>query len=121
MDIDSLRKHCLSFPQATEQLQWGDNVCFKVGGKLFAIVTLDLASRPRLTLKSTAEECAELFEREGIAPAPYVGRYHWIGIETLETVPSREMKELIARSYELVSAKLPKKPAPQKPPRRKRS
>jgi len=41
MHIDSIRSYCLSFPQATEKLQWGDNLCFKVRGKIFAILGLD--------------------------------------------------------------------------------
>jgi predicted DNA-binding protein (MmcQ/YjbR family) len=54
-----------------------------------------------------------MIEREGCAPAPYVGRYNWIGVETLDTLPPRELEELIARSYEMVVAKLPKKKAQQ--------
>jgi len=51
---------------------------------------------------------AELIERAGMAPAPYVGRYQWVGLESLDTLGVRELKELIAKSYELVAAKLPK-------------
>jgi hypothetical protein len=35
MDVESIRSYCLSFPQATENLQWGDDLCFKIGGKIF--------------------------------------------------------------------------------------
>jgi predicted DNA-binding protein (MmcQ/YjbR family) len=109
MTIDDLRAYCLSFPNATEKLQWGDALCFKVGGKLFVVASLDLDSPPRLSLKCDPETFAEMIEREGCAPAPYVGRYNWIGVESLDTLPQREFEELIARSYELVVAKLPKK------------
>ena len=110
MDIESLRACCLSFPNATESLQWGDNLCFKVMGKIFCIAALDIDSRPRLGFKCVPEIFGELIEREGIAPAPYLGRYKWVGLETLDTLPLRELKDLIAKSYELVVAKLPKKP-----------
>jgi predicted DNA-binding protein (MmcQ/YjbR family) len=110
MTIDSLRACCLSFPNATEKLQWGDALCFKIGGKLFVVVSLDLEDPPRLSLKCDPETFAEMIEREGIAPAPYLGRYQWIGVEDLDTLPQRELESLIARSYELVVAKLPKKP-----------
>jgi predicted DNA-binding protein (MmcQ/YjbR family) len=109
MTIDSLRAYCLSFPNATEKLQWGDALCFKVGGKMFVVVSLDLEDPPRLSLKCDPETFAEMIEREGVAPAPYVGRYQWIGVEALNTLPQRELESLIARSYELVVAKLPKK------------
>jgi len=41
MNIDQLRKLCLSFPGATEQIQWGDDLLFKVGGKMFAVTRLE--------------------------------------------------------------------------------
>jgi len=109
MDIDSLRKYCLSFPGSSEKLQWGDALCFKVQGKMFTVASLDFDAVPRLCFKCTPETFAELIEREGMAPAPYVGRYSWVGLEKLDTLPVRELKELIATSYELVTAKLPKK------------
>ena len=119
MNIVSLRAYCLSFPEATEKLQWGDDLCFKVGGKMFTVAALGVDSNPRFCFKCTAESFAELIEREGIAPAPYVGRYQWVGLESLETLPARELKELIAVSYELVTAKLPKKRARKKAARGK--
>ncbi len=114
MDIESLRAFFFSFPATTEKLQWGDDLCFKVMGKMFFVAALDLDSTPRLCFKCTPETFAELIERDGIAPAPYVGRYKWVGLEVLDTLPARELKELIATSYELVTAKLPKKSAPKK-------
>jgi predicted DNA-binding protein (MmcQ/YjbR family) len=104
MNIDSLRKFCLSFPHATEKLQWGEELCFKVGGKIFAMV--DLGSVPQtLICKCDPERFAEMTEREGIVPAPYVGRYKWVMLEHLHALPEAELKELITRSYSLVSAK----------------
>jgi len=108
MNVESLRKFCLTFPNATENLQWGDALCFKIGGKLFVTLTLDVGSRPRICLKCDPETFAELIEREGIAPAPYVGRYKWVGLDALDTLPNRELQGLIGRSYELVVEKLPK-------------
>ena len=51
MNIDQLRKICLSFPGATEQIQWGDDLLFKVGGKMFAVTPLEPA-RLWLSLKA---------------------------------------------------------------------
>ena len=36
MNVDLLRRFCLSFPGAKENLRWEDELCFKVGGKIFA-------------------------------------------------------------------------------------
>jgi predicted DNA-binding protein (MmcQ/YjbR family) len=102
MTVDSIREYCLSFPRATENLQWGDDLCFKIGGKIFAIVSLD---SPRLCFKCTPESFAELIEREDIHPAPYVGRYKWVMLDRLDAVPWDELQELIGQSYEMVAAK----------------
>lgn len=104
MNIDSLRKFCLSFPHAAEKLQWGEELCFKVAGKIFTMV--GLGSVPQtLILKCDPERFAELTEREGIVPAPYVGRYKWVMLQHLDALPDFELKELITRSYGMVAAK----------------
>jgi len=114
MDVDSIRAYCLSFPETTEKLQWGDALCFKVRSKMFTVVALEVDSAPRLCFKCTPESFAELIEREGIAPAPYVGRYQWVGLESLDVLGTRELKEFIAASYGLVIAKLPRKAVSKK-------
>jgi len=104
MNTDSIRKYCLSFPNATENLQWGDDLCFKVGGKIF--VTLSLDSVPqRLCFKCTPERFAELCEIEDIRPAPYVGRYKWVMLDRLDALGDEELEECILQSYEMVAAK----------------
>jgi predicted DNA-binding protein (MmcQ/YjbR family) len=105
MNVDSIRKYCLSFPDAKENLQWGDDLCFKLGGKIFAIVGLDL---PRLCLKCTPDAFSELIERPDIRPAPYVGRYKWVMLDRLDAVEGSELEDLIRQSYEMVAAKVPK-------------
>src|SRR5271166_4818177 len=105
MNVDSIRAYCLAFPRATEKLQWGDALCFKVGGKMFAVLGLD---RLRLTFKCTPVTFAELIERENIHPAPYVGRYKWVELNRLDALRDDEMKELIRRSYDVVAAQAPK-------------
>jgi predicted DNA-binding protein (MmcQ/YjbR family) len=112
MNVDSIRDFCLSFPQATEKLQWVDNLCFKIrGGKIFAMLGLD---NPRLCFKCTPEIFAELIEREDIRPAPYVGRYRWVMLDRLDAVRWDELRELIGQSYEMVAAKAPGKKAAKK-------
>jgi predicted DNA-binding protein (MmcQ/YjbR family) len=107
MNVDQLRKICLGFPGATEQIQWEDNLLFKVGGKMFAVIPLEPA-RLWLTLKADPEEFVELTERPGIVPAPYLARAKWISLETAETLPPAEVSALLRKSYELVLAKLPR-------------
>jgi predicted DNA-binding protein (MmcQ/YjbR family) len=105
MNVDSIRSYCLSFPRATEKLQWGDALCFKVGGKMFGVLGLD---KLRLTFKCTPDTFAELIEREDIHPAPYVGRYKWVMLGRLDALREGELKGLIRQSYAMVAAKAPK-------------
>jgi predicted DNA-binding protein (MmcQ/YjbR family) len=108
MDIDAIRKYCLSLPHATEGMQWGDNLLFRIGEKIFTIVALD-QTPPQMSFKCTPEEFAELVEREEIIPAPYMARNHWVLVKTPDALPRAELKRLIKDSYGMVAAKLPKK------------
>jgi predicted DNA-binding protein (MmcQ/YjbR family) len=104
MNADSIRKYCLSFPHATEKLQWGDELCFKVGGKIFVMLGLDSVPQ-RLCFKCAPERFAELCEFEDIRPAPYVGRYKWVMLDRLDALRDEELQDCIRLSYELVAKK----------------
>lgn len=108
MTIDWLRDFCLSLPHTTEQIQWGDNLVFKVGGKMYAVTALEPAAH-WLSLKCSGEDFAELIERPGINPAPYLARAHWVAIESEDTLPRAELQQLLTRAHALVFAKLSKK------------
>jgi predicted DNA-binding protein (MmcQ/YjbR family) len=105
MNVDAIREFCLAFPAATENLQWGDELCFKVGGKIFLMLGLD---NPRLCFKCTPDSFAELIEREDVRPAPYVGRYKWVMLDRMDALRWNELRELIRTSYEMVAANAPK-------------
>jgi predicted DNA-binding protein (MmcQ/YjbR family) len=105
MNTDEIRKFCMSFPGATEKLQWGDALCFKIGGKMFAVLGLD---NPRLSFKCSPDAFAELIERENIRPSPYLGRHKWVMLERLDAVGDKDLRELTRQSYELVKAKASK-------------
>jgi predicted DNA-binding protein (MmcQ/YjbR family) len=108
MNIEQLRKFCLAFPGATEDVKWGNDLCFCVGAKMFCVTGVDSMDRG-ISVKCTPDVFAELTERNGIIPAHYVARYHWITIEDLKAVTNAELKQLITQSYQLVFDKLPPK------------
>jgi len=108
IDIDWLRNICLPLPGATEQIQWGNDLLFKVGGKMFAIAPLEPAP-VCLTFKCSNESFAELTERPKIIPAPYLARAKWVALESPDAMTRGELSELLRTSYELVFAKLPKR------------
>jgi predicted DNA-binding protein (MmcQ/YjbR family) len=119
MHVDEIRNYCLAFPEATENLQWGDDLCFKIRGKMFAVVALTAVPQ-KLCFKCTPERFAELIEREGIGPAPYVGRYSWVILDRLDALHNDELEDLIRQSYEMVAAKAPKAKRKTKVARKKR-
>lgn len=109
MDLESIRTYCLSLPHATERVQWGNDLLFCVGGKMFAVAGLDVKYPTKLSFKCTPEKFSELIELEGIIPAPYVARYHWVALEDLESLSARELKQLLTTAHQLVHDKLPRK------------
>ena len=108
MDVDWLRELCLSFPGTTEQIQWGYDLVFKVGGKMFAVTPLEPAP-VCLSFKASPENFAELTERQNIIPAPYMARAQWVALQTRDALTRDELSRLLRESYEMVFAKLPRK------------
>ncbi|HEY2544667.1 MAG TPA: MmcQ/YjbR family DNA-binding protein [Candidatus Acidoferrum sp.] len=108
MNIDWVRDLCLSFPHTTEKVQWDDNLVFKVAGKIHAITVLHPA-QIWLCFKASPEKFAELTERPGIIPAPYLARAKWIALEAKDALPLDELAALLRESYDMVVAKLPRK------------
>ncbi|HEX5316610.1 MAG TPA: MmcQ/YjbR family DNA-binding protein [Candidatus Kapabacteria bacterium] len=106
MDFESLHAYCLSLPGATEKIQWENDLLFQVGGKTF--VFAGLSAPWSLSIKCSEEEFAELIERDGIIPAPYLAQHKWVQLKSLTSLPERELKERIHKSYHAVAAKLSK-------------
>lgn len=108
VDIEWLRKLCLSFPQVTEEEVWENDLTFKVAGKMFAHSVL-IPAPVWLSFKASPESFAELTERPGIIPAPYLARAKWVALETKDALSPGELTTLIRASYDLVVAKLPRR------------
>ncbi len=107
MDSKALRKHCMTFPGATEQIQWENDRVFKIGGKMFACSGLNSDS---LYSFKAGERFLELTDLPGIVPAPYLARAKWVQIDPATCkLSSAELKDLVYGSYRQVLEKLPKK------------
>lgn len=109
MRLDRLRSFALSLPHTTVVKQWGDNLVFKVSGKMFLIIGLDGDLIEGLTAKCTPDEFDVLTEIDGIIQAPYCAKRHWFQVQDLAALPEEELTRLIRRSFDLVVAGLPKK------------
>lgn len=108
MNLDSLRSYCLSLPNTTEIIQWGSDLLFKIGGKMFAVAVTE-PGKIVVCFKATPEHFFEYQEREGIIPAPYMARNQWLALERWDALRDDEIRELIAISYRLVLERLPKR------------
>jgi len=108
MNAEWVRKTCLAFPGATEEVVWEGDLTFKVAGKMFAHTVLEVAP-VWLSFKASDENFANLTDRPNIIAAPYLARAKWVALETKDAVPLAELASLLRDSYDLVVAKLPKK------------
>jgi predicted DNA-binding protein (MmcQ/YjbR family) len=109
VDNESVRAYCLSLPHATENVQWGNDLVFKIAGKMFAVMALEGPVKYIMSFKCTDEKFNELIEQEGMDPAPYMARNKWVAIERFDVLSDKELKSLLRNSYEMVVEKLPKK------------
>jgi predicted DNA-binding protein (MmcQ/YjbR family) len=105
VSLDPLIAFCRKLPHATEDVKWGNDLVFSIGGKMFAV--FDKAGGTNFSFKTTPALFSILTKTAGITPAPYVARYHWIMLEGPEVLPKKEIEELIRESYHLVSLALP--------------
>jgi predicted DNA-binding protein (MmcQ/YjbR family) len=113
MDAELLRTYLLTLPHVEETMQWGETLVYwvghkAIGGKMFAVANLTANSRV-LSFATTPERFAELVEIEGVFPAPYLARAHWVAIEQWDTFPTPELKSLLRDARSLVESKLPKR------------
>jgi len=109
MNLESLRVYCKTLPHVTEDVKWGDHLCFLIGEKMFCITSLNPAAPAVMTFKVDPDDFDELVEREGIAQAAYCAKRHWVSVERFHHMRDVEIKERLTQSYELVKAKLTKK------------
>jgi predicted DNA-binding protein (MmcQ/YjbR family) len=111
MDFEAAKAVCRGFAGSTEDIKWGADVVFSVGGKMFAAAGAPVAGTPAsgISFKVEDERFLELTDRPGIIPAPYLARARWVKVDSAEALSDREAFDLLRRSYELVFAKLTKK------------
>ena len=109
MNIEEVRKYCLSLKGTEEDYPFGeDTLVFKVGGKIFALASLD--SIPlQINLKCDPEKAIELREKfESVIPGYHMNKKHWNTVIQDGNVKTKELQEWIKDSYNLVINSLSK-------------
>lgn len=107
MDIVFFREYCLSKKGVVEATPFDENtLCFKVGGKIFAIIDIELFES--VNLKCDPEWAVQLREEyDGILPGYHMNKKHWNTVEFNTTVPDKFILELVDHSYDLILDSLP--------------
>jgi predicted DNA-binding protein (MmcQ/YjbR family) len=104
-----LKAACLAMPGALEDFPFGDEVSvFKVAGKMFAVCNLD--GQPlQLSVKCDPELAVQLRAvHPSIAPGYHLNKRHWNTVTLDGSLPDRMVTDMLADSYDLVVASLPK-------------
>ena len=110
MNSANVKKYCSSYSSvSSELLAPPSNVLiYSVGGKKFAYFKTSDPEKWRFSIRTTPARFLELTGVPGIKPARYMGRFHWVTIVDVRTVPADYLQELIHWSYNKALASLPK-------------
>lgn len=113
MNLETYYEYCLSKKGVTEHFPFDqDTLVFKVGGKMFALSSLNQweKGQPSVNLKCDPERALELrAEYDAIQPGFHMSKTHWNTVSINNTLPTDLFKELIDHSYDLVFNSLSKK------------
>lgn len=109
MDIEEIRAYCLEKPGVSECFPFDEvTLVFKVGGKMFALVSLD--GDASINLKCDPEKAIELREHFSfVLPGYHMNKMHWNTVLMRSAVSNGQLKEWVDWSYGLVKNSLPKK------------
>jgi predicted DNA-binding protein (MmcQ/YjbR family) len=111
---ERVREFMLTLPHVVETVQWGNHLLFwagdkAIGGKMFCMLDLDRDGKGVASFSAGPDGMAELCERDGIIPAPYFARIHWVCVEHWNALEWSEWKQHLARAHKIVYEKLPPK------------
>jgi predicted DNA-binding protein (MmcQ/YjbR family) len=111
VNLKKAAAQCACLPGAAADVKWGTNLTYCVGGKMFAVFLTKDGKTPASAPSFKVDD--DLFlaftGRPGVVPAPYLARHKWVMLQTASRMSDGELAQCLARSYELVRAKLPKK------------
>lgn len=109
MNFETLRKYCKTLPGATMDIKWGADECHSVGGRMFAVFGTRNRKATNVGFKCDPDRFLELTDIDGIIPAPYLARAHWVLVEDAKALTDPQARELVAHSHALIMAKLTRK------------
>lgn len=112
MNLETFYEYCLSKKGVTQHFPFDkDTLVFKVGGKMFALSSLNQWEKgiPSVNLKCNPDYALELRAQYGdVQPAFHMSKVHWNTVVINGEVPDKFVKGLIDDSYILVFKSLTK-------------
>jgi predicted DNA-binding protein (MmcQ/YjbR family) len=112
MDNERIRTICMALPHVVETVNWGHHLVYwagdrNLGGKMFAMTDLEGTGTGVLWFHCGAERFHELLEIDGIIPAPYLARAHWVTLERWDALRARQIEDELKRAHDLIFSRLP--------------
>lgn len=108
MNLEELQKVCKKLKAVTEDIKWGHDLCFCIGAKMFLVAGLD-EQPTSAAFKVPDEDFAEICQRDGFIPAPYLAKNKWVKIDDINRLGKKEWEFFAKQSYDLIKSKLTKK------------
>lgn len=109
MGYADVEAHCMAMPGVTLEHPFGDSAVFKVGGKMFALISMDGGRPAGIWFKAGRTSAAILTQIKGIEPCPYLARAHWVAMDGLKPLKAKELRAYLTRAHALVASGLSKK------------
>lgn len=91
----------LWFPEARETEPFSPDIpVFKAGGKIFALIGVELGAYPTVNLKCDPELALELRAvYTAVRPGYHMNKRHWNTVSLDGSVPDDELAEMLRHSY----------------------
>lgn len=107
--FEDQRALAAALPGATEDIKWGADLVYSVGGKMFCVFLLDAGRARTCSFKVDDERFLELTGVPGVMPAPYLARAKWVQVGPKHGLAAADLDALVRHSHALVAARLTKK------------
>lgn len=98
-----LKEHCRSLAGTSEDIKWGHDLVFSIGGKMYA--AFDIDNESELGFKCDDADFDRLTEEiPGIIPAPYAARFGWVKVLGEAKISNTDLKALLTKAHREVAS-----------------
>ncbi len=115
--LERVRSHLLKLTRVAETLQWGGNLVYwtmdkAIGGKMFALIDTEAGEMAAgvnavIAFAAGPTRKLDLLKIEGVVPAPYLARAHWVALQHWQALPMADLLQELTAAIEYVFDRLP--------------